>query len=165
MKEHNYVWNVFIEDVNTKDIVTYNIFDHCGFNKDCIEVLDKWFTHEIDNRDAFKDIIRRLLLYYFWAKTEWQVIISEVPPGLRKIEKKISVYDQMMLNFDIFIDVICNQYAYSERRKNIMKKTENLVTCTKYSHEKTYLVKRSRKKPGYAICPACGEYHRIKKEK
>lgn len=46
-----------------------------------------------------------------------------------------------------------------------MKKTENLVTCTKYSHEKTYLVKRSRKKPGYAICPACGEYHRIKKEK
>lgn len=33
------------------------------------------------------------------------------------------------------------------------------VTCTNIKRPKTYVVAESKKKPGFAICPACGEYH------
>ena len=41
-----------------------------------------------------------------------------------------------------------------------------LVTCdnSPYKHKKTYESVESKKKPGYAICPACGEYHEVRYE-
>lgn len=49
-----------------------------------------------------------------------------------------------------------------------MKKELNtnlFVTCNKFPHKKTYMVEEAKEKPGYAICPACGNYHRVKTEK
>ena len=45
-----------------------------------------------------------------------------------------------------------------------MKNLGFLVTCTKLPHKKRYEVEESKEKPGWAICPACGNYHRVKKE-
>ena len=46
-----------------------------------------------------------------------------------------------------------------------MKPITGTVLCTKFPpHKKRYEVVESREKPGYAICPACGCYHRVKKE-
>lgn len=44
---------------------------------------------------------------------------------------------------------------------------EFLVTCNKsaHQHKKSYLVEEAKEKPGYAICPACGNYHRVKTER
>ena len=38
------------------------------------------------------------------------------------------------------------------------------VTCTSLKRPKTYEATESKHKPGFAICPACGEYHRKNKE-
>lgn len=46
-----------------------------------------------------------------------------------------------------------------------MKNATRLVRCNKIPHKKTYEVNESKEKPGYAVCPACGCYHRVKKEK
>ena len=74
-------------------------------------------------------------MYYYWAKCEWEVVITSWPPHInmdeldrinkqRKSEfakydrepyclcintdvrKKIDVYSQVMLNFDIFVDYV-----------------------------------------------------------
>lgn len=45
-----------------------------------------------------------------------------------------------------------------------MKSENKLIVCNKVPHKKRYLVSESKKKPGYGICPACGNYHRLEKE-
>lgn len=49
-------------------------------------------------------------MYYFWSKTEWEVIVS---PWVGKGgDEKIDVYDQLKLNWDKFVD-----YVWSEVHK------------------------------------------------
>jgi hypothetical protein len=47
-------------------------------------------------------------------------------------------------------------------KKKTATQMEQLVTCDKFAHKKSYLVEEAKEKPGYAICPACGDYHRVK---
>lgn len=48
-----------------------------------------------------------------------------------------------------------------------MKKNQTkdcTVTCIKIKRPKTYEAAESKEKPGFAICPVCGEYHKLNKE-
>ena len=42
---------------------------------------------------------------------------------------------------------------------------DGTVLCTKFIHKKRYEAHESKEKPNYAICPACGNYHRLKRYK
>ena len=39
---------------------------------------------------------------------------------------------------------------------------DHVITCNK-GRKKVWEVAEAKDKPGYAICPSCGCYHRIKK--
>jgi hypothetical protein len=47
----------------------------------------------------------RLCMYYFWAKCEYEVIVSAWPPNDRSY-RKIDVYTQLKENWDIFKDIV-----------------------------------------------------------
>ena len=98
-------WYVFREDVNNKQIVNYNIFEHVSFVMDCAKYIKKhkneYFTLETK--------VRRTLQYYFWSKCEMEVIISDWPPS-GKIERKVDIYEQVRLNWDVFY-----QYFWEHR--------------------------------------------------
>ena len=47
----------------------------------------------------------RLCTYYFWAKCEYEVIVSAWPPNDRS-DRKIDVYTQLKENWDIFRDIV-----------------------------------------------------------
>lgn len=64
-------WNVLYYDINRNEISTYNIFRHSGFNKYVKEAFEKCKTKE-----EFAEILRRELMYYFWSKVEWELIIE-----------------------------------------------------------------------------------------
>lgn len=51
-------------------------------------------------------------MYYFWSKCEWEIILSDFPPSKKFQEKKVDVYEQVMLNWDIFINYVWNQYNF-----------------------------------------------------
>ena len=95
-------WNVYIEDVNRNNITVYNIFDHPLFLKDVIEAYSK---HK-DNYNQFCEKVDRSLHYFFWSKCEWEIILSAWPPYEKFKEEKIDVYQQVMLNRDIFFKYI-----------------------------------------------------------
>lgn len=95
-------WYVYIGNFNSKQIETYNIFNHGGFYNDCVSIASK---HRND-KDALADEVYRSLQYYFWSKCEWEVIVSHWPPSDRLKDKKIDVYDQAMLNWQRFIDYL-----------------------------------------------------------
>ena len=109
------VWNVYVESFNQKEIVPYNIFTHYGFNEDVKKIYKK---HKNDF-ETFSEEVKTSLMYHFWSKCEWEIILSDWPPSSTSpIEKKVDVYDQVMLNWDIFIQYVWTQaHARKSRKK------------------------------------------------
>lgn len=93
-------WNVYVDDFNAKEIGTYDIMQNSRFVEDARKAIK-----ECETRDEFAERIRRDLMYYFWSKCEWEIILSDWPPS-GQVEKKIDVFDQVMLNFDVFVDYL-----------------------------------------------------------
>lgn len=98
------VWNVYTGGFNSKEIVVRNVFDHHGFWEDLVKAKRKFGN----DRDAFAEEVRRSLMYYYWSKCEWEVIIDHWPHYEDFHEAKIDVYDQVRMNWDIFIDYVWN---------------------------------------------------------
>lgn len=106
-------WNVFIENFNAQKIETYNIFDHGGFYKDCHQYLNEAVKKKKDlNGKELEEKIRRSLMYYFWSKCEWEIILSSWPPTDRIPQRKIDVYEQVMLNWGAFYHYIIENMQY-----------------------------------------------------
>lgn len=95
------VWNVYRYDVNKNEIVTYNVFSNYGFVKSCVEVINKYKN----NIATIKAVIKHTLMYYYWSKCEWEVLVSPLFSREGR-ERKIDVYSQIMLNWDKFFDYL-----------------------------------------------------------
>ena len=96
------VWNVYIENFNRSKIESYNIFKHYGFLTDVKKAYKKYKN----NFKAFSDEVKRALMYFFWSKCEWEIILSDWPHHDSFHDEKVDVYDQVMLNWDIFIKYV-----------------------------------------------------------
>ena len=90
-------WYVYYHDSNAQKIIKWNIFNHGSFKKE-VDVLLK---EKID-KDDFSEKLKREVMYYFWSKCEYEIILS--PWTGRADDIKIDVYDQIMMNFDRFVD-------------------------------------------------------------
>lgn len=98
-------WRVFVENFNRKRIEEYDIFDHHGFAEDVMKAYRK---HRNDF-DAFAEKVRCLLLYYYFSKCEWEIVVSPWLSSGRVPERKVDVYEQVMLNWDAFIEYVWHQ--------------------------------------------------------
>lgn len=133
------VWNVFYEDFNDKNhpIKVINLFEfNWVFLKDGILYAKKHFA---DNYIKFANHIRNELQHEYWARCEYETIITTWPcmlekKDIKKIIKdteehpdyyrydipvpgvKIDVYTQVMMNWDRFINYVW------ENKKLITKK-------------------------------------------
>lgn len=129
-KKINLFWFVLRENWNSKKIEEFNIFSHSAFYNNVVTALKK-----ADTKEFFSDELQRFLRYYFWAKSEWEVVVTSWPPSIsydelnraykeaisleKKYEhppyrvtitpnvgKKIDIYDQVMLNYKVFLDYV-----------------------------------------------------------
>lgn len=126
------VWNVFVEDINARKIEVHNIFDHHRFMEDLVDIKKE----VMNDRNAFADKVRSSLMYFYWSKCEWEVVVTSWPPYVDSKEvdrladektnmlidygrfyresvnletaEKIDVYDQVMMNWDVFIEYLWN---------------------------------------------------------
>ncbi len=126
-------WNVFRENINRKEIVKYNIFNHSGFSNEVDELLKEEIS-----KDEFDEKLRRILFYYFGSKAEYEVVITSWVPHISKEEldrlnteyekhnqqwgyypyalsielnvgRKVDIYSQITsLNWDIFVNYVWN---------------------------------------------------------
>ena len=106
--DNELIWNVFIDDFNGRCIEQYNIFDHLDFKKDVIKAYQE---HKY-NFPEFSDTVKRNLMYYFWSKCEWEIILTGWPPNPNYHDEKIDVYDQVCLNWDIFIAYVWKRLEF-----------------------------------------------------
>ena len=148
----NLEWNVFYHDINKKKITTFNIFDHWKFNEDVQKSLKKF-----KDKDEFAEHLRRDLMYYFWSRCEYEVVITTFPPYITMNELdslneervthkekygrdfvrinvcpdtgvKIDIQTQVMNNFDIFVDYVWN----SKKRRNEVDEDDGEVDAKIY---------------------------------
>lgn len=101
----NKKWLVYNMDINAKKIIKFNVFDHTGYVKDLQDLFRKqaknMTSEEVDER------IKRITMYYFWSKTECEVVICGWPyPSYADVNEKIDIYDQLSLHWDRFISYI-----------------------------------------------------------
>ena len=90
-------WYVYYHDSNAQKIIRWNVFNHGSFKNEVDKILQK----KIDKVD-FSEKLKREVMYYFWSKCEYEIILS--PWTGRADDIKIDVYDQIMMNFDRFVD-------------------------------------------------------------
>lgn len=94
-------WNVYHYNINKNEIEVFNIFEHGSF----MESLRKTCM-ECKSKDMLADKIKSELRYYFWSKCQWEIIISPWVGRKEPCDIKIDVFDQVMMNFDIFVDYV-----------------------------------------------------------
>lgn len=136
-------WNVYCYNFSSNIIMTYNIFRHGRFREYAYKTLKN-----CKDKTDFTKAIRGELLYYFWSKSECELIIKltddnrvflypwcgssnpdnekievtdetdfdwlgfakeHIDKQIYKNEAKIDIYDQVMFQFDKFIDYVWNE--------------------------------------------------------
>ena len=114
------VWNVYVENFNRKCIEPYNILNHSSFSAD----IEKAYKKHKDDFDAFSEAVKRSLMYYYWSKAEWEIILGPwcgAKSG-KDMEIKVDVYDQVMLNWETFIKYVWEQ---AHKRKTSKKRSKD----------------------------------------
>lgn len=123
-------WTVYISNFNSNQIERYNIFTHGSFFEDVCKIVSKYNKANgegvVNNTEStdwwLSEEIRKSAMYYFWSKCEWEVVITDWPR--EEVAKKIDVYQQIRLNWNIFINYIkenINSFP-SIRNKKLMWK-------------------------------------------
>jgi len=108
------VWNVYYENFNAKVIESYNIFDHYSFEESVKNAYKKYK----DDFAKFSEEVQHNLKYYFWSKCEWEILLCSLVHRnhAEEMTRKIDVYDQVMLNWNIFIKYVWEQ-AHARKLK------------------------------------------------
>ena len=101
-------WNVYISDFNAREIRTHNVFNHWSFRRDVAKIAR---TRGL-TKDDFAERMKSALMYHYWCKCEWEIILQHWPPNERFSDEKIDVYDQIRINYDRFID-----YCWEHRKE------------------------------------------------
>lgn len=96
-------WYVLVEDWNRKEFKPYNIFWHYTLCKQVAKVARRRGI----TKEEFAKELRGWLMYCFWAKAEWEIVVTSWPPR-EGVEKKIDVWDQLEMNFDRLLDYMWN---------------------------------------------------------
>lgn len=64
-------WIVYNFNCNAQKIETCNIFEHGGFHYDVNKAAKK-----LKIKEEFAEKLRRELMYYFWSKCEWELVVE-----------------------------------------------------------------------------------------
>ena len=96
------VWNVFYGNFNSREIEVFNIFDHHMFYTSCVDAAKKFK----DDKEGFAREVLQDLMYFFWCKSEWEIILSHWPSKDGDREEKIDINTQVMVNAERFTDYL-----------------------------------------------------------
>lgn len=117
-------WNVYYYNSNSRKIEIHNVFNHWRF----IEYSAKYIKKYKDDPKALEEQIRRELMYYYWSKYEWEVIVAPFTSNPKEEEeKKLDVYEQVMLNWDRFFE-----YFLAHRKEILKYDKEMRKSCDYY---------------------------------
>ena len=96
-------WNAYTYDFNRGDIRVINILNNSRLLGDIAKAFKECGD---DKDDKFAEEVRRWCMYYYWSKCEYEILVSSFPPSERLPSIKIDVYEQIRLNWNVFISYV-----------------------------------------------------------
>lgn len=115
-------WDVYYFNINKQKIETFNIIDHWSFCE-----YTKKAAKKLKTKEEFAEQLRRELMYYFWSKCEWELIIEITENnriflipwvGCRNPEEvKIDVTEDENLNWIKFAEEHTAKQIYGNKAK------------------------------------------------
>ena len=107
MKQFNVIiWDINRDTLESYDVLPYfrNAYIECK-KKDRPSTLEEW-----------KEFIERRGRYQFWARCEYEILISPWPTNNKQF--KIDVWQQIKNNIDIVAEILANEYGNRKQRKS-----------------------------------------------
>lgn len=100
-------WYVYTYDINSRKMRKYNILANR-------EADIKNIKQKSNSKDEFSELLRKEMMYHYWSRSEWEIIISAWCGGDGSEEAKIDVFDQLQMNWGAFVD-----YCWNEETENV----------------------------------------------
>lgn len=114
-KRNKLEWWVYHRDFNEDKIEKFNVFQHWRFCNDLVKLRKDL---KKDSTIDTKERIKKELMYYFWSKSEYEILISPwISRDKEKSTIKIDIYDQVMMNFEKFHDYVMENIKYIKEEK------------------------------------------------
>lgn len=95
-------FNVIYLDYNARKMKEYDIIPHL---KNCYNTKKK--NERPKTFDEFKSFIIAESRYQWWARCEYEIIISSWPTGM--CEEKWDIHDQVMMNIDLITELLMKE--------------------------------------------------------
>lgn len=116
----NFKWNVWVWNFNHDDLEEYDVVPMLlrelkSLRKEDFPMDKKSFDKELKTWSS----------YHFWAKCEYEMIVHSWPE--QENDKKVDVYSQLMLNWNIFSDAFWKNVwkPIVDEKKSKMKNKKN----------------------------------------
>ena len=93
-------WNVFVHDINKRQMKIFNVFNHGRYRQEIIELLNFRYDYTLEE---FKEKVKASTMYYYWCKCEWEILIAPWVGDIDKESVKIDVYKQLEMNWNHYI--------------------------------------------------------------
>lgn len=104
-------WYAFMQGFNDDKLVYTNVI-----RQDLIEEVKKAIKKNL-NYDEIKEIVKTNLMYHYWSKSEYEVIVSSW--AKKDFEEKIDVYYQLEPNIDRITQYLIRNIAPIKSKKII----------------------------------------------
>ena len=86
-------------------------------------------------KEVFSDQLKHILQYYFWGKCEWEIVLNH--DNGTNSDRKIDVYEQVMLNWDKFVEYC---WSFTNQYKSEQEDIQKVILFAKhYQEENKYL--------------------------
>lgn len=100
-------WYAFVYDWNNKELKKINVFRGDFSNNISKRIKDE----KIKNYNEFKEVIKRMLMYRYWSKAEYEVLVTDLT---NKIDEntdmhKIDIWFQLEPNLDRICEYLINK--------------------------------------------------------
>lgn len=94
-------WNALYYNYNANQMEPHNVLRG---REDFIRKMKKKFPAKED----FAKELRSEMQYRYWSKAEWEIVLTPLVGSRENADRKIDVFDQLLLNWDKFVDYCWN---------------------------------------------------------
>ena len=114
MKKNHIPFNVINFEFNSKKFETYDVMPY---------LVNCYKNEKKDKRpvtfDEFKKFVEGNSMYMYWARCEYELILSDWPN--QKTHKKIDIHYQIMNNIDTVTKILMENVTSNKTKKNDSK--------------------------------------------